>query len=418
MTGIPYDDRTPPRSNYPLVAGVRSRTLAAERLRTHYYANTATEGARVLLVHGNASSARFFEHLIASLSDCQVVAPDLRGYGASEQEPADAERGLRDFSDDLEALMVALGWETFHLLGWSLGGNIAMQYAIDHPQRVTTLTLHATGSPYGYGGTRDERGAPNYEDFAGSGGGLIAPDVVSRLKDKDFTADSPFSPRSALRNVIVKPTYSFEKEWEDALVEQMLMMALGDQFYPGNSQPSSNWPMVAPGDWGPNNALSPKYCDQSGLANISPQPPILWIRGADDIMVSDTAAVDPAYLGQLGAIPGWPGAEVCPPQPMLRQIRATLDAYRANGGVYTELVLPDCGHAPLIEKPDEFRLAFRNFIAGRPLNTPEAPALQATPAVSAASAAPAAPVAPAEAAPSAEEPEERRGPFGWFRRRP
>jgi pimeloyl-ACP methyl ester carboxylesterase len=409
MSGIPFDDRPPPRSNYPLAPGVRSRTLGTQRLRTHYYTNTATEGERVLLVHGNASSARFFERLIASLPELMVVAPDLRGYGASEQEAADAERGLRDYSDDLEALVVALGWDRFHLLGWSLGGNIAMQYTIDHPERVKTLTLHATGSPYGYGGTRDERGAPNYEDFAGSGGGLIAPEVVNRLRDKDYSADSPFSPRTALRTVIVKPSYTFEKDWEDALVEQMLMMALGDQFYPGNSQPSTNWPMVAPGDWGPNNGLSPKYCDQSGLASITPKPPILWVRGADDIMVSDTAAVDPAYLGQLGVIPGWPGAEVCPPQPMLRQIRATLDAYRANGGSYDEVVYPDCGHSPLIEKPDQFRLAFRSFMAGRPLDTPE-------PQPEPARASPqddAAPSGPAQA----EQQEERRGLFGWFKRR-
>lgn len=416
MSGIPYDDRTAPRSNYPLLPNVRSRTLGTERLRTHCLTNTAQDGERVLLVHGNASSARFFEGLINSLGECVVVAPDLRGYGASEQEAVDAERGMRDFSDDLEALVVALGWDTFHLLGWSLGGNIAMQYTIDHPERVKSLTLHATGSPYGYGGTRDEKGTPNYEDFAGSGGGLISPEVVRLLREKDFTADSPFSPRSALRNVIVKPTYTFEKDWEDALVEQMLMMALGDQFYPGNSQPSTNWPLVAPGDWGANNALSPKYCDQSGLANITPKPPILWVRGGDDLMVSDTAAVDPAFLGQLGAIPGWPGADVCPPQPMLSQIRATLDAYRANGGAYEEVVYEDCGHAPLIEKPDRFRLAFRNFLAGRPLDTPEAP-----PEPPAPDPALAMPSAPDEAQPAPEpDPEQEKGRgglFGWFKRR-
>ncbi|MGH3002947.1 MAG: alpha/beta fold hydrolase, partial [Gaiellaceae bacterium] len=157
------------------------------------------------------------------------------------------------------------------------------------------------------------------------------------------------------------------------MVEQMLMMVIGDEYYPGDAQSSPNWPGTGPGVWGPNNALSPKYCDLSGLAHIQPQPPVLWLRGADDVMVSDTAAVDPAYLGQLGAIPGWPGADICPPQPMLRQIRATLDAYRANGGVYQEVVFPDCGHAPLLEKAAEFRAAFRNFLAGRPLDTPDAP---------------------------------------------
>ncbi|MDW8233861.1 MAG: alpha/beta hydrolase, partial [Roseiflexaceae bacterium] len=53
--------------------------------------------------------------------------------------------------------------------------------------------------------------------------------------------------------------------------------------------------------------------------------------------------------------PGWPGAEVCPPQPMIAQIRAVLDAYAAHGGRYAEHVLSECGHSPHIEKPEEFR---------------------------------------------------------------
>ncbi len=404
-------DRVPPRSSYPLRAGVRSRTVATRRLRQHIYANTTEGGERLLLVHGNASSARFFEELIASLPEYTVVAPDLRGYGASEAQPADATLGLRDYSDDLEALVEALGWEQFHLLGWSLGGDIAMSYTIDHPARVRTLTLHATGSPYGYGGTHGADGSPNFADFAGSGGGLIAPAVIERYQAKDTTADSPYSPRSALRNLIVKPGFTFAPDWEDALVEQMLLMVIGEQFYPGDAAPSPNWPYRAPGEWGPNNALSPKYCDLSALAATTPQPPIFWARGADDAMVSDNAAVDPAALGKLGVIPGWPGLDSCPPQPMLAQIRATLDAYRARGGEYEELVFDDCGHAPLLEKPEAFRAALRAFLAAHPLaGFAQAP----TAAAEATDAATTTSQAPTTAAPQQQQ---RRGPLGWFHRR-
>lgn len=408
-------DSVPPRSNYPLLPGVRSRTVATHRLRQHIYASRAEDGERVLLVHGNASSARFFEELIASLPGYTCVAPDLRGYGASEAKPADAQRGLRDFSDDLEALVEALGWEQFHLLGWSLGGNIVMQYTIDHPERVKTLTLHAAGSPWGYGGSHGAPGVPNYDDFAGSGGGLIAPPVVEAYQSRDFTADSPFTPRSALRSLIVKPTFTFAPEREDALVEQMLMMVIGEQFYPGDGQSSPNWPFSGPGEWGANNALSPKYCDLSGLASITPQPPILWVRGADDLMVSDSAAVDPAALGKLGVIPGWPGEEACPPQPMLQQLRFVLDQYRAQGGSYEERVLDDCGHSPLLEKPDEFRALFLGFVQAH------APAAAALPAETIPPAGAEAPptTSPASAsAPAEQAPAQRRGPLDWFRRRP
>jgi pimeloyl-ACP methyl ester carboxylesterase len=111
---------------------------------------------------------------------------------------------------------------------------------------------------------------------------------------------------------------------------------------------------VAPGTRGVNNALSPKYCDLSGFAAIDPKPPVLWIRGADDQVVSDTSMFDLGYLGKLGAVPGWPGEGVYPPQPMIAQTRAVLDAYRDQGGAYREEVLEACGHSPHIERPEAF----------------------------------------------------------------
>ncbi|MFI5270083.1 MAG: alpha/beta fold hydrolase, partial [Chloroflexota bacterium] len=59
----------PPGSRYPLLPGVHSRTVSTQRLQQHIYESAAPRGERLLLVHGNASSARFFEELIASLPD-------------------------------------------------------------------------------------------------------------------------------------------------------------------------------------------------------------------------------------------------------------------------------------------------------------------------------------------------------------
>lgn len=429
----------PPGSRYPLLPGVRSRMVQTPRLVQHIYESGPLDGELLLLIHGNASSARFFEDLMAALPEYHILAPDLRGYGATELKRVDASRGLRDYADDVHALVETLGLERFHLLGWSLGGCITMQYTLDHPERVRTLTLHASGSPYGYGGTRDAAGTPTYDDFAGSGGGLISPQVVECYLAKDFSADSPFSPRSGLRNVIVKPTFHLAPEREDALVEQMLMMAIGDEYYPGDKGPmSANWPFITPGLYGSNNALSPKSCDLSALGELRGGPPILWVRGADDLLVSDAAAVDPAYLGKLGVIPGWPGDEVCPPQPMLSQLRAVLDRYAASGGRYEEVLIADCGHAPLLEKQDEFLARLRPFLAAAPLAsapaTPAPPIAGSTqPAEPEASVvAPGAPVAPvaspeaqhASASPAPEPvaaaapgPRKRRGLFGFLRGR-
>jgi pimeloyl-ACP methyl ester carboxylesterase len=73
------------------------------------------------------------------------------------------------------------------------------------------------------------------------------------------------------------------------------------------------------------------------------------------VFVSDTSLFDFGYLEQLGVVSGWPGPEVNPPQPMVSQLRAVLESYRAHGGRYREEVIPDCGHSPHIESPEAFR---------------------------------------------------------------
>jgi pimeloyl-ACP methyl ester carboxylesterase len=144
----------------------------------------------------------------------------------------------------------------------------------------------------------------------------------------------------------------------------MLDMATGDDFYPGDAVVSANWPGTAPGTRGVNNAISPRFCDASGFAQVTDRPDVLWVRGDSDQIVSDASSVDLGQLGLLGAVPGWPGAEIYPPQPMVGQMRATLDRYRAAGGRYEEHLLADCGHSPHLERPDEFLALVTGFLAG------------------------------------------------------
>jgi pimeloyl-ACP methyl ester carboxylesterase len=152
-----------------------------------------------------------------------------------------------------------------------------------------------------------------------------------------------------------KPPFRATPEREDVFVSSLNSTRVGDGFYPGDMTLSDNWPGVAPGTSGINNALSPKYVNQRGFADIADKPPVLWVRGDSDQIVSDTSFFDFGFLGQIGAVPGWPGAEVYPPQPMVSQMRAVLDAYTKAGGTYWEKVIEDCGHSPLVEKPEEFQ---------------------------------------------------------------
>jgi pimeloyl-ACP methyl ester carboxylesterase len=171
-----------------------------------------------------------------------------------------------------------------------------------------------------------------------------------------------FSPRAALRALVWKPPLVPDRE--DAYVASLLQVHIGDDAYPGDKVASPNWPFVAPGELGPNNALSPKYAiDVAEIIGADPKPPVLWVRGADDLAVSNSAASDPGTWGPMGLVPGYPGAEAYPPQPMLDQTRAVLDEYTNAGGSYEEVVIDDCGHVPYIEKPEEFNRVFHARIA-------------------------------------------------------
>ena len=350
-----------------LSGGIGSREVSTPRLMTHLLESGPQEGVPVLFVHGNVASSRFFEEALTALPPYyRGLAPDLRGFGRSEPKPVDATRGMRDLSDDLYELMKALGYRKVHLVGWSLGGGVVMQYAIDHPEEVASLTLNCPIPPYGMGGTKDISGTPCWSDYAGSGGGLVNPDFVRFLEqsmgDDPREPDNPSSPRNVMNATYFKPPFRVARGREEVLVSEILRTKVGNYNYPGERAPSPNWPKVAPGRWGIVNAFSPKYCDLSAFAEIQPRPDVLWVRGADDRTVSDTSAADFGYLGKTGMVPDWPGEEVYPPQPMVSQIRAVLEEYVAGGGSYREEVIADCGHTPHIEKPEAFRRVLIEFL--------------------------------------------------------
>jgi pimeloyl-ACP methyl ester carboxylesterase len=338
--------------------------VPTSRLRVHTRIAGPAGAPLVVLVHGNVSTGAFFEPLMESLAErFHVIAPDMRGFGDSEPAPIDATRGVRDFADDLRALLVALDLSSRPavFVGWSAGGGVIMQYAIDHAAHVAGLVLENPMSPFGFGGSKGVRGTPYTDDFAGSGGGTANPEFARLIRAGDRGNDNQTSPRNVMNAFYFKPPFRVEPALEDAFVAAMLKTQIGDDHYPGDTTASPNWPGVAPGTRGMNNAISAKYTDLSGFARIEPRPPVLWIRGADDQIVSDTSLFDFGFLGKLGAVPGWPGDDVAPPQPMVGQMRAVLDDYAAAGGRYHEEVFAECGHSPHIEQPERFLAAVQKF---------------------------------------------------------
>ncbi|CAH0248519.1 Carboxylesterase YbfK [Microbacterium oxydans] len=341
-----------------LFDGIDASRVETERYTANVLERPASDPsapeATVVFVHGNVSSSLFFQPTMLALpAGVRALAIDLRGFGDSETKPVDATRGLRDFADDVRAVLDALGLDAVHLVGWSMGGGVVLQVALDAPERVLSLTLESPVSPYGFGGTHGPDGTRNDADGAGTGGGGANPDFVARLEGGDTTAEDQTSPRSVYRTAYVaKP--ELQAANEDAWVASMLTTKTGLDNYPGDGVASDTWPGFAAGSRGVLNTMAPQHLDVSGIVDLAVKPPILWIRGEKDAIVSDASFFDLNQLGLLGVIPGWPGAEVAPPQPMVTQTRAVLDRYAAAGGAYREVSLAEAGHAPHLDEAETF----------------------------------------------------------------
>ncbi|MEM0995243.1 MAG: alpha/beta hydrolase, partial [Bacteroidota bacterium] len=224
-------------------------------------------------------------------------------------------------------------------------------------------TLVNPGSPFGFGGTKDEKGTPCFDDFAGSGGGIVNPEFAKLMGENDRASDNPqASPRIVMNTFYWKPP--FKPTAEEELLSGLLSQKTGENRYPGDFVASENYPFVAPGKYGAINAASPKYIGDTveRFMQADNKPNILWIRGSDDQIVSDNSLFDFGTLGKMGLIPNYPGEDIYPPQPMVSQTRYVLEQYQANGGKYEEKPMEDTAHSPYIEQPEAFNELFHAFI--------------------------------------------------------
>ena len=354
----------------PILPGITEQTVTTDRLTTRVLFAGPDDGIPVLFIHGNFSSATWWEETMLQLPpQFRGITPDQRGYGGAEPTAKiDATRGMGDFVEDALALMDHLGHERFHLAGVSLGGLVVWWMMADAPVRLLSVTLAGPGSPFGFGGTRDAAGTPTTDDFAGSGGGLINPGLIQSLLDGDRDSIEDFSPRGIMRRLVWGP--GFIPEHEDALIDSMFSVHIGDRELPGDKELSPNWPYVRPGKWGATNAMSPKYAGNlvERILAAEPKPPALWIYGDEDLAVSNTAASDPGTWGPTGLLPGFPGVGAYPPQPMMDQISKLLEDYRQRGGACEEVSIEGAGHVVFLSHAEAFNHVFHAFL--KQSNTP------------------------------------------------
>ncbi len=135
----------------------------------HYYVESG-QGDPIILLHGNGESCGYFRGQMDAFARWfHVYAIDTRGHGKTPR--GDKPFTIRQFADDLLGFMDGHQIEKAHLLGFSDGGNIAMIFAMQHPDRVNRLILN--GANLDAGGVKRtvqipiERGYRMAERFAG-----------------------------------------------------------------------------------------------------------------------------------------------------------------------------------------------------------------------------------------------------------
>lgn len=132
---------------YPAgVAGITTRMLPMRSgLRVRVLEAGPAQGPPVVLVHGWGACVYTFRRAVPALASAgrKVLAFDLRGHGLSDKPVGPGKYTIEAMCDDLRDFMDAAGVERADLLGHSLGGGVALHFALAHPERIRRLVLAA-----------------------------------------------------------------------------------------------------------------------------------------------------------------------------------------------------------------------------------------------------------------------------------
>ena len=268
----------------------------------------------LVLLHGNLSSSVFYQPLLDRLpSTIRVIAPDLRGFGDSSYEHRFD--SLQELAEDIKSLLTILKVKQIDLVGWSLGGGVAMELCATYPELVKHLILINSTSHKGY--PIFQKNAQNQPLFG----------QVYQKKDdlaKDPLQVLPVTMAITAKNAafmtyiydltiytVKKPTLEANKIYiEEALKERCLVDA---DFGLATLNLSDSI-----GFYGMGNGK---------IKNI--QCPVLHVWGTSDRTV---------------------------PEMMI------LDNIKAMEKTSTYLRWEDCGHSPLVDQPDKLTQSILDFL--------------------------------------------------------
>lgn len=268
----------------------------------------------IVLVHGNMTSSKHWDLLMESFDErFTVFAVDMRGFGGSTYNQRIA--SIKDFSDDIKLWADALQLQKFTIIGWSTGGNVAMQFCADYPNLAKKLVLFASGSTRGYpfyGSYAD--GTPNSNDRYTT----LAQIEADPLKTIPIQQMYAMRNKEALQFVWNSAIYTHnqpEKEHYDAYVEDMLTQR--------------------------------NYADVAHALNIFN---ISAVDNEVSVGTNEVAAI------QLPTLVLYGDRDYVVPAAMTQEI---IEDFEGRAQVYK---LENCGHSPIIDNLAETTNAIETFI--------------------------------------------------------
>jgi pimeloyl-ACP methyl ester carboxylesterase len=163
------------------------------------YTDTGGQGTPVLLLHAFPLHAGMWQPQIDHLGDrFRLIAPDLKGFGASDAPEDAADYSMDGYARDLKALLDELGIEKATVVGLSMGGYVAFAFLRLYPDSVAALVLADTRAEDDPAEGKDKRSAQQAQVrnqgtaglIDGLAGALLSedarqsqPEVVARAKE-------------------------------------------------------------------------------------------------------------------------------------------------------------------------------------------------------------------------------------------
>jgi pimeloyl-ACP methyl ester carboxylesterase len=122
--------------------------MVVQGVKIHYRLEGNKRGKVLILLHGWSGSIKWWNRVVPRLSkDYLMLLIDLPGHGLSSKLPVQLyENSIEVMSSILHSIINRLGIDKPILVGWSLGGMVSLQYALDHPRKLSALILVDTSA--------------------------------------------------------------------------------------------------------------------------------------------------------------------------------------------------------------------------------------------------------------------------------